>query len=203
MGPRSFSRKGDGWRPSILRDSLAYSMPRSEARDSEKEDYVRRVLRVSQVAILVAFAGSASAEAAPPNPATATGHEPTEVAAAYLEAMESGDMEAAGALFTPKSSVFESGGQEGDWHHYHEHHLGPELSAIKSFTVSRGEPEVEESQDGSMALVAWPIKYRIVLEEQRVIESNGTVTFVLVRGDDGLRIRHLHWSSRKQKPADG
>ncbi len=135
--------------------------------------------------------------------AIAEGHGPTEVAAVYLEAMESGDLEAAEALFAPRSSIFESGGQEGDWQHYREHHIGPELSAIKSFSISQGEPEVEESQDGTMALVAWPIKYRIVLEDQRVIESIGTVTFVLVRGADGLRIRHLHWSSRKQKPADG
>ncbi len=164
---------------------------------------MRNFFRSSQVAILVVLAGSASAGASPPNRSAATSHGPTEVAAAYLEAMESGDLDAAEALFAPKSSVFESGGQEGDWQHYREHHIGPELAQIKSFSVSRGEPEVEESQDGSMALVAWPIEYRIALEDQRVIESIGTVTFVLVRGDDGLRIRHLHWSSRKQKPADG
>ncbi len=126
-----------------------------------------------------------------------------EVAAAYLKAMESSDLDAAEKLFAPQSSIFESGGQEGDWRHYREHHIGPELSAIKSFSISKDEPEVEESQDGSMAFVAWPIKYRIALEDERVIESIGTVTFVLVRGADGLRIRHLHWSSRKQKPADG
>ena len=32
----------------------------------------------------------------------------------------------------------------------------------------------------------------------RTIESKGTVTFVLTRGDEGLRIRHLHWSSRRK-----
>ena len=158
---------------------------------------------LSQVAILLAVGGSISVGAPQRSPAFADGHGPVEVAAAYLTAMESGDLEAAEALFAPKSSVFESGGEEGSWQHYREHHIGPELAQIKSFSVSRGEPEVEESQDGSMALVAWPIEYRIALEDQRVIESIGTVTFVLVRGDDGLRIRHLHWSSRKQKPADG
>jgi hypothetical protein len=49
-----------------------------------------------------------------------------------------------------------------------------------------------------MAFVAWPIGYRIVLKDDRTIESKGTVTFVLVGGEDGFRIRHLHWSSRKQ-----
>ena len=164
---------------------------------------MRNFFRVSQVAVLLAVGTSLTAGASQGTLAIREGHGPTEIAAAYLEAMESGDLEAAEALFAPKSSVFESGGQEGDWQHYREHHLGPELAQIKSFSVSRGEPEVEESQDGSMAFIAWPIEYRIALEDQRVIESIGTVTFVLVRGDDGLRIRHLHWSSRKQKPADG
>lgn len=165
---------------------------------------MRRFFCVSTLAILVALAGSVGAEESSPGGDTAKGHGPAEVAAAYLEAMESGDLDAAEALFAPHSSIFESGGQEGDWQHYREHHIGPELSAIKSFSISRGEPEVEESQDGSMALVAWPIKYRIELEDQRLIESIGTVTFVMVRGADGLRIRHLHWSSRKQKkPAGG
>ena len=152
-----------------------------------------RFFCVSALAILVAFAGSAVAK----------DQGPKEVAAAYLEAMETSDLDAAEKLFAPQSSIFESGGQEGDWQHYREHHIGPELSAIKSFSISQEEPEVAESRDGSMAFVAWPIQYRIALEDGRVIESLGTVTFVLVRGTDGLRIRHLHWSSRKQKPADG
>ena len=128
-----------------------------------------------------------------------TSFSPTAVAAAYLDAMESGDLDTAEKLFGSSSSVYESGGQEGTWKHYREHHLGPEIDAVESFTISRGESESHKSQDGSMAFVAWPIEYRIVLKGDRTIESKGTVTFVLVRGDDGFRIRHLHWSSRKKK----
>ncbi len=128
-----------------------------------------------------------------------TSFSPTAVASAYLDAMESGDLDAAEKLFGSPSSIYESGGQEGTWKHYREHHLGPEIDAIESFTISRGESESYKSQDGSMAFVAWPIEYRIVLEGDRTVESKGTVTFVLIHGDDGFRIRHLHWSSRKQK----
>ena len=162
-----------------------------------------RFFWVTQVTILVASAGFIGAEGLPPNDAIATASAPAEVATAYLSAMESGDLEAAEALFAAQSSVFESGGQEGDWQHYREHHLGPELAELETFSISRGEPEVQESQDGTMAFVAWPIEYRIALEDQRVVESVGTVTFVLVREGNGFRIRHLHWSSRRQKPADG
>ncbi len=75
---------------------------------------MRRFFCVSRVVILVAFVGSAGAEAASPDRDTAQGHEAREVAAAYLKAMESGDLDAAEKLFAPQSSIFESGGQEGD-----------------------------------------------------------------------------------------
>ncbi len=127
---------------------------------------------------------------------------PVEVAAAYLDAMESGDLEAGEALFTSQSSVFESGGDEGTWEQYREHHIGPELAEFEAFTIVRGEPEGQTSQDGSMAFVAWPIEYRIQLHDGRTIESRGTETFVMVLDRAEHRIRHLHWSSRRKPAAD-
>ncbi len=59
------------------------------------------------------------------------------------------------------------------------------------------DPEEGRSADGSMAFVAWPIEYTIELKDGRVIESKGTVTFVLVKVDEEYRIRHVHWSSRR------
>ncbi len=124
---------------------------------------------------------------------------PTAVARAYMDAMDAGDLDAAEALFAGQSSIFETGGVEGDWKQYREHHIGPEIAHIKSFETTFGDPEEESSADGSMAFVAWPIEYRIELDDERVIESRGTVTFVLVREGDAYEIRHLHWSSRKKK----
>lgn len=125
---------------------------------------------------------------------------PVEVAGRYLDAMESSDLDAAGKLFSATSSVFESGGREGAWAAYREHHLGPENGEIRSFKISRGEPETGASKDGSMAFVAWPIEYRIDLKDGKVVESRGTVTFLLVKEKSEYRLRHLHWSSRR-KPA--
>lgn len=127
--------------------------------------------------------------------------DPTQVAARYFEAMQSSDLDAAGKLFFKTSSVFESGGREGSWTEYREHHIGPEIDQIKSFSIIRGEPESVAGRDSSMAFVAWPIEYRIDLKDGKVIESRGTVTFILVREEGSeYRIRHLHWSSRR-KPA--
>lgn len=114
--------------------------------------------------------------------------------------METSDLDGAGKLFAATSSVFESGGREGAWAAYREHHLGPEIGEIKTFKVARGEPETASSKDGTMGFVAWPIEYRIELKDGKLIESRGTVTFVLAREGAEYRIRHLHWSSRR-KPA--
>lgn len=133
-------------------------------------------------------------EKAKPRPST-----PTEVASAYLDAMDTADLDRAEALFAKESSIFEGGGEEGTWKHYREHHIGPELAEFSSFKTTKGKPEEEVSADGSMAMVAWPVENHILLKDGKTVESKGTVTFVLVREADAYRIRHLHWSSRKKQ----
>ncbi len=123
---------------------------------------------------------------------------PVEVARSYFEAMDRKNLAAAEALFASSSSIFETGGNEGDWTHYRDHHIGAELDAIEHFETTLGEPESESSADGTMAFVAWPIEYQISLKDGREINSRATVTFVLVDVGEGFRIRHLHWSSRRQ-----
>ena len=108
---------------------------------------------------------------------------PSGIARSYLEAMGRKDLDAAEALFAEKSSVFESGGDEGDWEHYRAHHIGAELDAIDRFETILGTPEEEISADGTMAFVAWPIEYHIALRDDREIDSRGTVTFVLIRSE--------------------
>ncbi len=130
------------------------------------------------------------AEEAPPAP--------TDVARAYFEAMNRKDLDAAEVLFAESSSIFETGGVEGDWAHYRAHHIGAELDAFEVFETTLGEPEEELSAGGTMAFVAWPLEYHIELRDGREIDSRGTVTFVLVRSEGQFRIRHLHWSSRKK-----
>lgn len=123
---------------------------------------------------------------------------PEDVARSYFEAMDRKDLAAAEALFAASSSIFETGGDEGDWAHYRDHHIGAELDAFVRFETVLGEPETGSSTDGTMAFVAWPIEYHIELKDGRKIDSRGTVTFVLVREEGGFRIRHLHWSSRRK-----
>ena len=148
---------------------------------------------------LVGYGGAAVSQESPLKQPSKT---PVQVASAYLDAMESGDLDAAEALFASQSSVFESGREEGTWQHYREHHIGPELAEFESFTITRGESEGHMSQDGSMAFVARPIEYRIQLHDGRTIESKGVVSFVMELEGTEYRIRHLHWSSRRKPAAD-
>ena len=148
---------------------------------------------------LVGFGGAAVPQESPPTQASRT---PVKIASAYLDAMESGDLDAAEALFASQSSVFESGSDEGTWQHYREHHIGPELAEFEAFTITRRKPEAYTSRDGSMAFVTWTIEYRIQLHDGRTIESRGVVSFVMQLEGAEHRIRHLHWSSRRKPATD-
>ena len=152
-------------------------------------------------------AGSDMAASAHPTaaaePAEPSATDPAAVVLAYLDASARSDLDAAAALVADDSVVFESGGGQGTWAQYREHHLGPEVAMFKSFDLETQTPRTWTSDDGSLALVTLPISYDIELKDGRKISSLGTVTFGLTRGGDGpYKIVHMHWSSRR-KPAPG
>lgn len=123
---------------------------------------------------------------------------PVEVSRQVLEAMETRDLDAAEIHFASASSVFETGAVEGDWHQYRAHHIGRELDSFQRFEMHLGDPEEVRSEDETMAMVAWPLQYHIELHDGSKIDSDGTITFVLVREEDTFRVRHMHWSSRRK-----
>ena len=110
----------------------------------------------SNLRLLLLCAAVATAPTLVPTPASADDNPktPTETADAYLAAMEASDLDAAEALFASDSLIFETGGVEGTWKNYRDHHIGPELEAIESFVISRTEPTESKSANGSMAFVA-------------------------------------------------
>ena len=55
----------------------------------------------------------------------------------YKDALQNLTTEGTFELFAKDSEVYESGGVEGSYTHYIEHHLGPELGHFKSFVFSR------------------------------------------------------------------
>ena len=55
----------------------------------------------------------------------------------YKDALQNLTTKGTFELFAKDSEVYESGGIEGTYEHYIEHHLGQELGHFKSFTFSR------------------------------------------------------------------
>ena len=93
------------------------------------------------------------------------------------------------SLFSEESQIFENGKAEGSFVQYMEHHLGPELAHIKSFTFTQ--PTISMTELGNTALAIETYDYVIVLRDDRKIERTGVATSVLVRERDSWKIlRH-------------
>ena len=118
-----------------------------------------------------------------------------QVIATYKSGLEKLDVSAATPLFTKDSQVFESGGVEGTFAHYLEHHIGPELAEFSEFSF-RGYT-VEVRVDLPFALTTESYIYKIVLKkDSRVIEKRGVATSVLKKIDGQWKIIQTHTSSR-------
>jgi len=105
-------------------------------------------------------------------------------------------------LFIEDSEVFESGGIEGTYANYIEHHLGPELGHFKSFTFS--DYEIDVQVDGVYAFTTETYVYTIVLKpndkgESRTISKKGVATSILKKIDGKWKIVKTHSSSRDKK----
>lgn len=125
------------------------------------------------------------------------------VVTAYKESLESLDAAKAKDLFTADSQVFESGGVEGTYAHYLEHHIGPELAEFKAFSYR--DYSVEVRLELPLALATESYIYRIALKgDGQVIEKKAVTTSVLKKIDGEWKIIQTHTSSRnlpKKQPA--
>jgi len=121
---------------------------------------------------------------------------------AYKDALQNLTTKGTFELFIKDSKVFESGGVEGSYAHYIEHHLGPELGHFKSFTFS--DYEIDVQVDGIYAFTTETYVYTIVLKpndkgESRTITKKGVATSILKKIDEKWKIIKTHSSSRNKK----
>ncbi|MBT8245314.1 nuclear transport factor 2 family protein [Winogradskyella sp.] len=120
----------------------------------------------------------------------------------YKDALQNLTTEGTFELFTKDSEVFESGGIEGSYANYIEHHLGPELSHFKKFEFS--DYEIDVQVDAPYAFTTETYIYTIVLKPDdkgnaRTIKKKGVATSILKKGDDKWQIIKTHSSSRNIK----
>lgn len=120
----------------------------------------------------------------------------------YKDALQNLTTEGTFELFTKDSEVFESGGVEGSYAHYIEHHLGPELGHFKKFEFS--DYEIDAEVDLPYAFTTETYIYTIVLNpddegNSRTIKKKGVATSVLKKIDGKWKIIKTHSSSRNTK----
>ncbi len=114
----------------------------------------------------------------------------------YKEATEKLDVKGTEKLFTSDSRVFESGGSEGSFSHYLEHHLIPEFKEFKSFTFN--DYKVEIVVEGNYAFTTETYNYNIVFAKDNTeVKRKGVATSVLKKVNNGWKIMISHNSSRK------
>jgi len=120
----------------------------------------------------------------------------------YKNALQNLTTEGTFELFTDDAKVFESGGVEGTYAHYIEHHLGPELGHFKSFTFS--DYDVQAQVDSPYAFTTETYVYTLVLQpndkgESRTISKKGVATSILKKINGAWKIIKTHTSSRDVK----
>ena len=120
----------------------------------------------------------------------------------YKDALQNLTTEGTFQLFSENSEVFESGGVEGSYAHYIEHHLGPELGHFKKFEFS--DYEIDAEVDLPYAFTTETYSYTIVLNpdekgESRTIKKKGVATSILIKMDGNWKIIKTHSSSRNSK----
>lgn len=114
----------------------------------------------------------------------------------YNSAVGKIDVTGTEKLFTPDSKIYESGGSEGNYAHYLEHHLIPELKEFKSFTFN--DYKVEVTVDGNYAFASETYSYVIVIAKDNTeVKRKGIATSVLTKIDGEWKIMISHNSSRK------
>src|SRR3546814_16268450 len=88
--------------------------------------------------------------------------------------MEKRDLTGVEALFSPDAQIFESGGVEGNFAHYRDHHLGPELKEFRSFAFRNYKISVRG--EGDVAIATETYSFSLVLASGETLERDGGAT---------------------------
>jgi uncharacterized protein (TIGR02246 family) len=123
-----------------------------------------------------------------------------EVLTKYSAAVERADLEAIGKLWANDDSVIviENGHANHGWADYRDHHLGPELKAMKNTKLNFTDIKVRLAGDTAWATFKYTISADL---KERHVEGNSLATAVLEKRDDRWLIVHWHSSSPRRPPA--
>lgn len=107
-------------------------------------------------------------------------------------------------LFSEDSKIYESGGSEGSFANYLDHHLGPELDYFKSFEFSDYTIDVEVDMPYAFTTETYIYTIEIKANEEKEIEARtiikkGVATSILKKINGQWKIIKTHSSSRENR----
>jgi uncharacterized protein YcnI len=118
----------------------------------------------------------------------------------YDAAFNAKDLEKLATFYHPDVTIYEGGGINNGWADYRDHHLGPELKAFENLQFGHTNTKVTVLPGGQSAYATSEYAIKAKMGD-RVLDSGGLETLVLVKGADGnWKIRHSHTSSRPRRP---
>ena len=148
----------------------------------------REIVRVAVVLLVVLGMASLSAQSREP-----------EVLAffkVYDAAFNARDIGKLATMYHADVTIFEGSGINRGWVDYRDNHLGPELKSFQDLAWSHSNIVVHMLGDASAYVTAdYTIKYKT---GDRVVDSGGIATHVLVKEQGNWRIRHSHTAARRR-----
>jgi ketosteroid isomerase-like protein len=134
------------------------------------------------------------AVASMPTPASAQDTEPGAIVDAFHTALSVGDSALALSLLSPDVVIFESGGAEMSRAEYRSHHLGADIEFAMAMVREISDRRVVEREGVAVVLTRSTARGTF---RERELDVAGVETMVLSPTDDGWKISHIHWSSRR------
>lgn len=121
----------------------------------------------------------------------------SQVIKAYHLAMEARSTDRLGAVMDPQVLVLEGTYKNVGWPDYRDNHIGPEMKDWKEFKIA--DPKIlEVLVSGDLAYAVQEASLTIVTAEKTILMST-TETFVLRKGPNGWKIKHIHYSGKKRE----
>lgn len=97
-------------------------------------------------------------------------------------------------------TIYEGTGINNGWADYRDRHLGPELKAFENLEFGHTDTKVTLMPGGESAYATSRYTIKAKMGE-RMLDSEGLETLMLVKTAEGWKIRHSHTSSRARRPA--
>ncbi|MEO6212018.1 MAG: nuclear transport factor 2 family protein [Vicinamibacterales bacterium] len=117
----------------------------------------------------------------------------------YDAAFNAKSLDRLATFYHPDVTIYEGGGINRGWADYRDKHLGPELTAFEDLQFAHSYLVVRlVGPDAAYATSDYSLKAKM---GERVIDSGGLETLVLVKHEGTWKIRHSHSSSRPRRPA--